>query len=514
MHSLPFPLLAVAILAPFFAALAVSALEGKKGRVVAIGSASLSLFAVLWAGYLMWTSGATRLTDPWAFPGGTAPLAIDALGLFGIVLYASLAVILFSGTPRRDAQPEVWRDQLLMLSGAICAYSADNLVLLLAGWVLTVLPLMLEGVRGDASVAPRFPITRVAHALSCVFLGVGIYLMAKSTLASSGSFTYSLHALSGATPAFDDLWTLAFLLLAVLLRKGVFPFHSWVASSAESGNLLKTSFFTNSHLGVFLVARLAIPLLPRASAELLRPLTDLTLLTALVASLLAVVERNPRRLVALIAVSQSSFILTGFGSGTAEGIAGAMVYWVVVGIATTGVFLVLRLLEVRVTAPLNLNTYYGFAARAPRMACFFVVSALALVGLPGTLGFCAEDLLLHGTMDTHPVIGLLLPVATALNAVSFLRLFNRLFLGKQSTKVASIADVLPRERFALVAGVLAIVLLGLVPGPLVKAIARIGAETHAEEAFREFKSAGHEAPEAVVSPNAKPLRPSRAELGI
>jgi hypothetical protein len=63
--------------------------------------------------------------------------------------------------------------------------------------------------------------------------------------------------------------------------------------------------------------------------------------------------------------------------------------------------------------------------------------------------------------------GLLLPVATAMNAVSFFRLFTRLFLGKRRTGFTITADALPRERWILAAGVLVVALGGLFPSAAV-----------------------------------------------
>src|SRR5262249_4251926 len=59
---------------------------------------------------------------------------------------------------------------------------------------------------------------------------------------------------------------------------------------------------------------------------------------------------------------------------------------------------------------------------APRLAVSFAIFGLALVGLPGTLSFCSEDLLIHGTLMSHPLPGLFLSIATAMNAVSVFRL--------------------------------------------------------------------------------------------
>ena len=95
-----------------------------------------------------------------------------------------------------------------------------------------------------------------------------------------------------------------------------------------------------------------------------------------------------------------------------------------------------------------------------------MVFGLALVGLPGTLSFCSQDLLIHGTLMSHPLTGLLLPIATAMNAVSIFRLFTRLFLGKRRTGFTVMADALPRERWILLRRVF-VVLGGLFPNAIV-----------------------------------------------
>jgi len=132
-----------------------------------------------------------------------------------------------------------------------------------------------------------------------------------------------------------------------------------------------------------------------------------------------------------------------------------------------GLFGVLRLLEVRFGENLTASTHLGLAEHAPRLAVFFLIFGLALVGLPGTLSFCSQDLLIHGTLKSHPQTGLLLPIAIAMNAVSFFRLFTRLFLGKRRTGFTVMADALLREQWILTAGVLFVILGGLFPSAIV-----------------------------------------------
>jgi NADH-quinone oxidoreductase subunit M len=144
-----------------------------------------------------------------------------------------------------------------------------------------------------------------------------------------------------------------------------------------------------------------------------------------------------------------------------------MVHWFVVPVSTVGLFGILRLLEVRFGENLSASRHLGLAEHAPRLAVSFAILGLALVGLPGTLGFCSQDLLIHGTLTSHPLTGLLLPVATAMNAISFFRLFTRLFLGKHRTGFTITADALPRERWILAATVLFVIFGGLFPNVIV-----------------------------------------------
>jgi NADH-quinone oxidoreductase subunit M len=189
--------------------------------------------------------------------------------------------------------------------------------------------------------------------------------------------------------------------------------------------------------------------------------------TALYVAIRALTENSPRRLLSFLSLSQSAAILAGLESRTSEGITGALVHWFVVTVSTVGLFGILRLLEVRFGENLTASRYLGLAQHAPRLAVSFAVFGLALVGLPGTLSFCSQDLLIQGTLMSHPVTGVVLPIATAMNAVSLFRLFARLFLGKRHTGFTHTADALPRERWTLAAGMLFVVLGGLFPNLIV-----------------------------------------------
>jgi NADH-quinone oxidoreductase subunit M len=257
------------------------------------------------------------------------------------------------------------------------------------------------------------------------------------------------------------------LVLAVALRKGLFPFHFWIPRVFEGGPLPMLGLMLNGHLGAYLMLRFVIPLFPEAAQQHLSLLGVFAITTAVFAALLALVAHGPRRILGLLCASQAAFVLAGLENRNVEGITGALLHWWVVAFATTTLLAVYRTLEARSADAALPSGFRGFGYHAPRLAVFFAVAAVALVGLPGTLGFAAEDLLFHGALDSHLLFGLGLPLATALNAMTALRILASLFFGKRGIHVAPIPDALPRERWALTIPVVLLIAGGVFPAVLI-----------------------------------------------
>lgn len=356
--------------------------------------------------------------------------------------------------PRRDCTAGSIGGILLILGSTLLAYSANNILVLLAAWILSAIPFFVPGWFQAQSWRPR-----AALLLSTIVLGLAVAQIV------SGARTIWIVNLKGQNPG--GMAAFGLLVAAVIFRKGILPAHVWVADAAETGPAIPTALLFNGHFGALLVAKLIVPLFAGTTAVWFPVLSYLAIATALYVAIRALTENSPRRLLGFIALSQSAAILAGLESGTAEGITGALVHWYVVTVSTVGLFGILRLLEVRFGENLTASTHLGLASHAPRLAVSFAVLGLALVGLPGTLSFCSQDLLIHGTLQSHPLTGLLLPIATAMNAVSVFRLFTRFFLGKRRTGFTAVVDALPRERWILAAGLVFVVLGGLFPNVIV-----------------------------------------------
>ncbi|OYW74574.1 MAG: hypothetical protein B7Z37_17090 [Verrucomicrobia bacterium 12-59-8] len=261
--------------------------------------------------------------------------------------------------------------------------------------------------------------------------------------------------------------TFGLIILAVVCRKGLFPLHAGVVQAFEKGHLLPKVLLFNGHLGMLLVARSEGMALPPNARHAFDVLSIAAVATVCVASLRAFAEKKPRRLLGFLCISQASFMLAGIATANTEGITGALMHWLVVSAASTGLICIVRVLEARVSSTEDPLMHLGLAAKAPRLAVFFLVCGLALVGLPGTLGYCAEELIFHGMLKNHLAAGILLLVSTVFNAINFLRLFNILFLGVLPKHVIDIPDALPRERWPLTACVVFLIFGGLFPSVII-----------------------------------------------
>jgi NADH:ubiquinone oxidoreductase subunit 4 (subunit M) len=379
----------------------------------------------------------------------------DSLYQALMLLYSCLTLAATLLMPRRDCGSATIAGITFMLGCTLLAYSAENLLVLLAGWIFSIVPFFVRGWFQCDSWRPR-----AALSASSLALAAAMALIAVNT----GDL--SIDRLAGKSPGGNIAFGL--MVAAVILRKGILPAHAWVADAAQEGPAIPTALLLNGHFGALLAAKAIVPLFPPTNGRIFSTLSYLAIGSAVYVAIRALKENSPRRMLAFIALSQSASILAGLESRTAEGVTGAVAHWFVVTVSTVSLFGVLRLLEVRFGENLTATRHLGLVEHAPRLAISFAVFALALVGLPGTLSFCSLDLLVHGTLLSHPFIGMLIPIATAMNAVSVFRLFVRLFLGRRWTGFTVMADALPRERWTLAAGMLFVVLGGIFPNFIVK----------------------------------------------
>lgn len=246
------------------------------------------------------------------------------------------------------------------------------------------------------------------------------------------------------------------LVVAIAIREGVLPLHSWFPRFVENAPMGLVIAFAAPQLGVYA----QLQLMEHGIGPLAHQVAAVGAFTAVGAAMLGVVQTRPRRAIAYLIISQTGLVAFGLESQSAVGLTGALLNWQVLAVATSGFVMLLAALEAR-RGRLEMIVPNGNFAQTPRLAIAFLVLGFASVGFPLTAGFIAEDLLVQGTISEFPLLALSLIVATAFNGITVLRSFFYLFTGTRQT--TGERDLSRRERWVVAVVMFALIGLGVAP---------------------------------------------------
>jgi NADH-quinone oxidoreductase subunit M len=255
-------------------------------------------------------------------------------------------------------------------------------------------------------------------------------------------------------------WGSALLLVSLLVRSGTVPAHCWITDLFDRASFGNALLFVTPLTGVYAAVRLVLPVAPD---WVLHGIGIVSLVTAVYAAGMAVVQREARRFFAYLFISHASLVLVGLQQATPTTLTGALALWFSVALSLGGLGLTLRALEAR-CGRLSLAEHQGLYEHSPALAVCFLLTGLASVGFPGTLGFISAELLVAGAVKVDLALGLGVVLASALNGIAIVRAYFRLFTGRRRTSSVSLA-ITPRERFAVLTLAALILGGGLFPQP-------------------------------------------------
>jgi NADH-quinone oxidoreductase subunit M len=393
--------------------------------------------------------------------GGGSFIHVDGittvlLPFVALVMLANLLV-----APKRFLDVPATARILGSASGTFALFATAHPILIVMLWIATALPAWIatRGTPGGRPAARVFALALLA-ALGCVAVGTVLMLIDPPWEKNCG--------LVGTTGG----WLVA---VAVLFREGIVPFHSWYPAVYSAAPLSMALAATVPQVGAYTAVRLLIGHADHGAgvAQELVVVSQLALVTAVYGGALAVVQRDLRGLIGMLAMSQSAMVFAGLSGTVPTEIVGALAVWVSSGLALTGIGLVTWALESR-GGRISIETLQGRFADAPALAAFFLLFGLAALGFPGTLSFVADDLMIAGTLDDHVHAGLLVILTTVFAAIAVVRGWFRVFGGPVTVDAPRHA-ILPRERIALTGLLVILFGLGLYPGPFVRSLDKVAA---------------------------------------
>jgi NADH-quinone oxidoreductase subunit M len=260
-------------------------------------------------------------------------------------------------------------------------------------------------------------------------------------------------------PGPHSLWAITPLILAVFIRSGIAPLHCWMTQLYENASLGTALLFTMPLTGAYLAVRLVLPVAPDS---VLRLIGLISLVTAVYAAGMALVQRDGRRFFCYLLISHSALVLVGLEIVSEVGLTGALCVWLSATVSLGGFGLTLRALEAR-RGQLSLDEFQGLYEHMPALAVCFFLTGLGSIGFPGTFGFIGSELLVDGAVEVYRVyVGIAVVIAAALNGIAFVKTYFLLFTGTRYSSSISL-NIGGRERVAVLTLTSLIILGGVAP---------------------------------------------------
>ena len=446
------------IIIPILASIAVMAL-GKKNQIWM--SALLSMLPLIFIAQFFNHMGVdggwkTLFDQPWISDNIRFTTGFD--GLTGILLLLTnilVPVIILGGIRNDENRVKITALTLFMQGALNGVFMAQDGLMFYIFWELALIPIYFITLTMSGENAFKITLRFFIYTFvgSLAMLASLIYLFLHTA-----NYSFAFEALRAVELSHtESIFVGGGILLAFLVKIPVLPFHSWQAdtytNTPAAGTMLLSGIMLK--MGLYGLLRWFLPLAPE-SIEFYQPwVIGLSVAGVLYGALIAIRQKDMKRLVAFSSFSHVGLIAAGIFTLTLEGLEGSVIQLFVHGINVVGLFLVIELIE-RSTGTRMLGELGGLAKNNRLFMIFFMLIALGTVAVPFTNGFPGELLLLKSLYAYRPNLSLLAGLTIIFCAVYVFRMVQFSMFGEGKGEVASL-----KWNEILAFGIIAFFILGL-----------------------------------------------------
>jgi len=347
---------------------------------------------------------------------------MSAIAIFGalIVLY-STAYLRDKGYARL-----FYTYLLISIAFANGVVLADNLILLLFFWeglLLTLFGMIAIGNPNAYKTATK----------AFIIVGTGdLCLMAGIAIAGKLAGTLTISSISLPISGIGGL-AFIFLMIGAISKAGSMPFHSWIPDAAIDAPLPFMAIIPGAFeklLGIYLLARISLDMFkPGQHSWASMLLMIVGSVTIIFAVMMALIQKDYKRLLSYHAISQVGYMVLGIGTFVPAGIIGGLFHMLNNAMYKSCLFLTGGAVE-KQAGTTDLEKLGGLAWKMPVTFACFLIAALSISGVPPFNGFFSKELVYDGALERGWIFYAAAVIGSFLTAASFLKLGHAAYLGK------------------------------------------------------------------------------------
>src|SRR3989442_2315399 len=401
-------------------------------------------------------------------------LGVDGFSALLILLTTMMGFIagLSSWTAITERVKEDYIFMLVLQTGMLGAFMSLDFLLFFLFWEVMLVPMyFLIGIWGSDrrlySAIKFFLYTLVGS----VVMLLGILALYVASHTPTGEYTFDVTKCQQF--GFDQglqWWVFLAFFLGFAIKVPMFPFHTWLPDAHTDAPTAASVILAAVLLkmGTYGFLRFSLPILPDASRAFVPMVVLLCIIGIVYGALVALAQRDWKRLVAYSSVSHMAMVMLGMFALNPVGITGSIVQQLNHGISTGALFLLVGLVyERRHTR--EISEYGGLSKVMPVYPAIFLVITVSSIGLPAVNGFIGELLILQGVFAVNRLWAGVAAAGIVLGAAYMLWLYQRTMFGKiENPKNEALPDLGTREVALFVPLIILAVWIGLYPSPLLR----------------------------------------------
>jgi NADH-quinone oxidoreductase subunit M len=467
-------LLSLAIWTPIFFGAVLLALgrddQARAVRWLALVGSVISFLVTLplYAGFQLGTSAMQFVENqPWIDRFNVNyHLGVDGISLWFVLLTAFInVVVVIASWESITKRVNQYMGAFMILSGLMMGvFSALDGLLFFVFFEATLIPMyLIIGIWGGPNkIYAAFKFFLYTLLGSLLMLVALVFLYVKS----GGSFDLATWHQLPLTGPVQTLLFFAFL-AAFAVKVPMWPVHTWLpdvhVEAPTGGSAVLAAVMLK--LGAYGFLRFSLPIAPDAAREWAWLMIALSLIAVIYVGLVAMVQKDMKKLVAYSSIAHMGFVTLGFFIFNPLGLSGGIVQMVAHGFVSAAMFLSIGVLYDRVHSR-EIASYGGVINTMPKFSAFALLFAMANCGLPGTAGFVGEWMVILGAIQFDFWVGMAAASALIFGAAYTLWMFKRVYLGPVANDdVKSLKDINGREILMLSLLAIAVLYMGIYPKP-------------------------------------------------